>query len=459
MPRPRLSSILLAMLVALLPCQFAGARRKPVRKLIEQVPQLDTSILPVRSRFELEIKHTEMIQPQNHSVMLHAKARVVRLQGDETTTVLRGQVAHEDQTAPLRGRVAQDNPASPLQTFEHGVRPRFYLDLKKLTATIAPDLEHQMEAEIGAARRKVAGELELEQKRLDRELQAQRPRPDAPLMPPKLSASAGLTNAAEAEAARCRQIVQEQSGGESQKLAAAMEHARGQGVLIPGIAGGVAGGPVPVVPRTTGTGSPSPSQKIAVRNAEREMETQLAAANHHQSAATTDLNAELESARHQSQTTVRNAQPAMDAILTYLRKIPPADAQMAKAEARVPQDSSEVIAWDAWHAKFARLARLPLLNSISKAGNPSGQNTVEITVTPDHRVSAKVTTPGNAAFDRAVLNAYRSLNGNPELAYPSGSRRTSIAFLIDNEHKSAGTPTGVNSQTSIGDQEILHFHR
>jgi hypothetical protein len=146
----------------------------------------------------------------------------------------------------------------------------------------------------------------------------------------------------------------------------------------------------------------------------------------------------------------------MDAILTHLRKIPPASMPAANTAVSAQLDSTETIQWDEWHSRFAGLARDPILLAVKKSGNPSGANTIEITVSADKHVTARIVTAGDKKFDQAILQAYQSLNHNPDLAFPAKSRRTSITFLIDNEHKRAGVPSGVDSQTSVGDKEVVH---
>ncbi len=100
---------------------------------------------------------------------------------------------------------------------------------------------------------------------------------------------------------------------------------------------------------------------------------------------------------------------------------------------------------------------IPILANVSKAKNPSGSNTIQITVWQDHRIEVKVTKTSTPIFDNAILNAYKTLAGNPGLEFPKHSRRKSITFLVDNEHKSAGVPSGVQSETSK-DREVVRYH-
>lgn len=171
-----------------------------------------------------------------------------------------------------------------------------------------------------------------------------------------------------------------------------------------------------------------------------------------------DVDAMLADAKMRSRGSTREAEPQLDTVLTYLRKVP-AQSMPSVAESKVSGDLTDVVSWDAWHAHFAQLARAPIMDRLGKVSNPAGSDTVEITVVPDHHLKVTIAKPSeNKQFDRAIVEAYSSLDGNAGLAYPQGSRRKSITFLIDNEHKQAGTVSGVNSKTSIGDKEVILHH-
>jgi hypothetical protein len=148
--------------------------------------------------------------------------------------------------------------------------------------------------------------------------------------------------------------------------------------------------------------------------------------------------------------------------LTHIRRLPSPTVPTESGSAPAVDEDTDLkmtILWDAWHAQFADLARDPILKSVGKLNNPSGEDTVEITVTRNHHVFAHLSNPGkNKQFDDAILQSYQSLDGDPRLEYPPGSRRRSITFLIDNEHKEPGAPTAVKSQTTQGDKEVLHHH-
>jgi hypothetical protein len=170
-----------------------------------------------------------------------------------------------------------------------------------------------------------------------------------------------------------------------------------------------------------------------------------------------EVNSQLDDALKQAKTHVSNVQPGLDAILTHTRALPGTtfpDVPKVAASG----DAYDVVPWDEWHARFAQLARNPILANVSKAKNASGSDTVQITVWRDHRMDAKITKPSNQAFDNAILAAYKQLAGNANLEFPKGSKRPSITFLVDNQHRGAGAPSGVQSQTSLGDREVFHYH-
>ena len=98
-----------------------------------------------------------------------------------------------------------------------------------------------------------------------------------------------------------------------------------------------------------------------------------------------------------------------------------------------------------------------LRDAIRKHGNPSGRNSMKLTVWPNHHLKAELAEGAegtSSEFDKATIEAYNLLNGNAALEYPVGSKREMITFFIDNIRKGTGAISGVKSQTIFGDKEI-----
>jgi hypothetical protein len=115
------------------------------------------------------------------------------------------------------------------------------------------------------------------------------------------------------------------------------------------------------------------------------------------------------------------------------------------------------LSWDRWYAKMGTIVHDPLLKALDRHGNPSGANTVLVTVWKNHRLSVQVTAPGNPAFDQAIVEAYKSLDNNPAIDFPAGSCRTVVTYFIDNRHATEGIPIGITKQIIKGDQEYRHY--
>lgn len=173
----------------------------------------------------------------------------------------------------------------------------------------------------------------------------------------------------------------------------------------------------------------------------------------------TNVDAQLSHARDNAQATVKRVQPAMDTVLTYLRHVDAPKTSSSDPVLEPKEDEATVLKWDEWHAKFASMAKDPILRNVSKLENPKGDDTVEITVKADKTLTVKVVKASSTDFDRAILQAYESLNGNAALQFPSGSRRSSVSFQIDNKHTGEGIPSAVKSETATGDNEVVRHHR
>ncbi len=412
------------------------------------IPLLDA---PDRSRspyFQIGIERKRYIYLRDPNGMLQART---------------GRFELSAQKSLLRGRVSEEKHYSSIGTVEHGVRARFSVDLQELTASFAPSLSQLLAAKIETAKRKADDELPKSAKIMDQQLRAQRPSPGMPLLPPRVGLSDPTgSNSLESALAQSKSRAVQAMQREAQQLAHALPQSIGNDIAMPSFGKVTAQMP-------NGQGASPLTMPTATKpdmsSAEQLMNGQLSSK---KGKIPTDsaISAALKRASDNAQNSVQLAQPAMDSILTTLRTVPslslpnPAEADKAvKADLLSKNDAIMEIEWDKWHAHFAQLARSPILNAIGKNGNPKGSNTVEITVKSNRKVIVRLVTPGSEAFDRAMLQAYRSLDGKTDLVFPSGSRRTEITFLIDNKHTGSGTPSRVTSKTSVGDKETVRLHR
>jgi hypothetical protein len=355
-----------------------------------------------------------------------------------------------------------------------------------MTAKFAPDIAFMMEAQIANARRKLAAQVEREEQLMKQQLQARRPQvalppmpvrpsasPDAskalesaiakskervgiPLVPSSKQASSDLSKAMESALARSKQSGKMQADHAMEEYKAALAKANNQSAQIPSPVNNRVSIPQNAIPmdRTI-----PPVPKVNTAAAEREMLETLTRAK--LPAANLQVDAKLAMAKKNALQVVGREQPQLDIVLTKLRTKPPANIPLAsQADPALVAEANfeKTIPWDAWHAKFAELAHKPILQEVNKCGSPSGGNTVEITVSPDHHIAVRLVKPSNDVFDNAIVQAYKSLDGNPALEYPAGSRRASITFFIDNQHKGNGIPSSVSSHTSVGDKEVLRNH-
>jgi hypothetical protein len=408
-------------------------------------PILDPSGIQKPTYFHIRVEQKQYIYLKAETAILHGGAKTVDLSARAKGSL-------------LRGGATKNELRTTISTREHGLKPRFLVDLHELTAKSAPEISRLMESEIAAARQKMADNVTRQERLMDAKLQALSPKTDVPTVPLRTTASRSETTALESSVAQSKQNKQLDSRQASQQMIAALSHARESRETMPVI-------PMAphIVPPTTKVASPTrmipTTTKTNTSDSERLMKAELAKSKE-QVPSDSEVNAALTQARNKAQATVSQTQPALDTLLTSLRTIPTLRIPSAsKDEPAGNGDTASVIEWDRWHAHFAKLARDPILKCLKKSGYPSGANTVEITVQADHKVSARLAKAANSGFDQAMLQAYKSLDRNPTLEFPTGSRRAAITFLIDNKHSGNGVPSEVKSQTSVGDKEILRSRR
>ncbi len=451
----RSASIFLALILAA-NCPLANAKKTkklPPPHFIQQVPKLDTTFLPKPTHFELKIKHTDIVYAPDPAKMLHGKARVIDLHVEDNSNILRGRV--------------QQSAAGPLNTVEHGVRGKFHLDLQAMTAKLAPDLSYQLSAAMDRARKRDLAaramtpstfeppqkDVSLAGKAVDEKIAAAAQHPAMPKAAPiqdwvsnlgdQMNKVLGSVKIASLPIPLVQVSSQHMEGA---KLPDDLRMPEGK---VPAANGDVFGQlqkPKTVSSQAFDTNKTKiavdPFAKADPSNIDPHVDGRI-------------LNKE----QRDAQVNAQLAQPKMNAILTTLGKIMPAEPK--QADTNISADLEETIDWQSWHQNFADLARGPLLKNMEQAHNPAGHNTVEITVYSSNSLAVTVVQPSKSkAFDAAICSAYQSLAKNSELRFPAGSRRTSIVFRIDNTFNGGGTPSAVHSDTTKDDRELIrsHFH-
>ncbi len=490
-------------LILLLTAQSQLAQAKPTskRKFIPLTktlePKFDTSLVPQPSHFELKTTYTQIVYPKDPAKILHGETKVVDLTGKVNNDILRGQISQEDRI-------------STINTREYGIKPKFFVDLRKMEAKLAPDFAWQMEAQMKDAQRKLAGQVEKQEKLMNKELKGRQPITDMPALPASANANPDKTKALDAAIEKARER-NRQNSNPLQALEDAIAKARakanaeanakappeipGKQVALPAQAGiakiaampfdgggkldtsnaerqmsdelNKAKSTIPIPNITSSVKMPNPEQKSVsaipllpkknLADPEKLMAEQLAKARLLPSA-DEQVKAALIRANTAAQLRLNKAQPQLNAIMTSLRRLPSPDMPSELSAGKALElDAKTAVEWDAWHAHFAELARDPILKAVNKAGSPAGSNTVEITVRRDHHLTVSLSQKANNAFDQAILQSYESLDGNQALEFPAGSRRSSVTFLIDNKHADSAAPSVVKSQTSVGDKEIFRL--
>ena len=486
-----------------------ASNNKPVAGLKPLKAKLDPSVLPIPT---LTAGATINVLPAKTVPTLIGKQQAQVVPMDLVRT-------ESGKTVPLlRAAVVEDQPLSFITTIEHSVTPQFHFGLLALMPKLAPDLARQMEAQLAQSKFKLAAQVAKQEKLMKQQLNAtrapvpmipgavQKAQPD-PLKPLKLPLAdrkrqprapvsdvvhrpdPQLTKQLDLQLAQAKKPVRlpksplvayavpashfaeqiESQLAQSQKqtrpqIEIANQQLQAQLLHAHQLIGKMPDPKPSASPSTTallqGPGThlklsfPKPAEDVAAQ-----MHAQLVAAKL-KLPPQTDVDAQLLQAKKHNEEVSAKLKPQMDALVTDLRVAPDrvntrTTASGATVSTTAEIAGSNVILWDKWHLHFAELAHLPLLSAVQKCSNPTGANTVSITVSSNHHVDVSVARTKNQAFDQAVLQAYRSLDGNPDLQFPPGSKRTSINFMIDVSHSAATSPAEVRSRTSKGDKETL----
>lgn len=87
-----------------------------------------------------------------------------------------------------------------------------------------------------------------------------------------------------------------------------------------------------------------------------------------------------------------------------------------------------VLAWERWHKQLSEA----IYTRWSEMADTPGRATIRLTVTKNLQViPVIVSSSGSGRFDRGLLEAINSLNGNPGLNFPRKSQRDKVEFETD----------------------------
>ena len=87
-----------------------------------------------------------------------------------------------------------------------------------------------------------------------------------------------------------------------------------------------------------------------------------------------------------------------------------------------------VLAWEKWHKQISGSLYYRTWRRLAGAST-SGSATLDIEVTKSGQLTANVIDQsGSPLVEQAYLDAANSLNGNPGLAFPTGSQRDAVSF-------------------------------
>ena len=123
------------------------------------------------------------------------------------------------------------------------------------------------------------------------------------------------------------------------------------------------------------------------------------------------------------------------------------------ANNQAPSSRDDLIRWDQWYARISKAVAPRLLDELASRRNPAGRSTVEVLVSANRSVTARLIYSDNRAFGLATLAAYEALNGSEILEFPSGSARSWVQFVVDHEHEQEGPIDEINSYSYKGDLE------
>ncbi|HEY9786847.1 MAG TPA: hypothetical protein V6D17_15765 [Candidatus Obscuribacterales bacterium] len=87
-----------------------------------------------------------------------------------------------------------------------------------------------------------------------------------------------------------------------------------------------------------------------------------------------------------------------------------------------------VLAWERWHKQLSAA----IYERWSETADVPGKATLRVTVTKDRKIIPTIVhSVGGRHFERGLLAAIMSLDGNPGLTFPSKSRRSEVTFETD----------------------------
>lgn len=409
--------------------------------------------------FQLHTLHNEIWSPVKSGSLM---------QGIKDQSILKGNANELNGSATvnfLQGQVSRVEDGGPMTTIQRLLRPRIlsgYTMLRPQTPQL--DLFRDLKAQLAKSDPKLNAEIEKAKKEMESQLAHAQPDPRFDLNALKVpNLPAVPTPVLDPGVSTTDPTLQAQIDLAKKQMDWELSHSRRSNYVVPGVPG-----VLPVKGTSINIDIDSQirmartDQSIDMDWASKQMQAELAKAK--KVGSIPDIKADqlaLDRAKKETNAQVAAAKPEMDAILTSLRVDPKLMMPTTTPEAAQNVDAElsyeKVIPWDKWYAKVAKLYEPLLLRAVAKHGSPEGYNTVSVTVTKTHQVQVALVEPDNSVFDTATLEAYRALNGNPQLEFPAGTHRTQVNFLIDNKHNNPTPVSKVSSKTYTGDKEVQGY--
>jgi len=170
-----------------------------------------------------------------------------------------------------------------------------------------------------------------------------------------------------------------------------------------------------------------------------------------QKALTHELNTHLTFSKAQNNLKSSSAQTMMLAELAQTKAISSLNTYAQFVVSETAADTQ--IIWDDWYYRFNKVAEPFLEKKLGESSFPHGKNTISITVTSAHKITVSLLSGENKEFNQAIVEAYLSLQSNSKLAFPSGTKRNTITFLLDNKFSGGEGISEIQSKSITGEKE------
>lgn len=142
-------------------------------------------------------------------------------------------------------------------------------------------------------------------------------------------------------------------------------------------------------------------------------------------------------------------------VAAKLKPMPKATTQPTpQVTPRLAKQDQQLL-WDAWYERVGKECDARFTQELERRGNPIGSCTLQVFVLNDLSIGVTAIARSGEPFTMAALTAYRSMDHNPILQFPSGSKRKQVRFLVRNKQSDEGLVTDIDAERIRGDKEIF----